>query len=472
MRTPAPRRVLLADPQWRTVVERLVAARLVTADDETVQIAHESIARAWPRLSNWLEDDVEGQRVLRHLSASADAWEGMGRPDSELYRGVRLAQAQDWQQSSHPELTVPETDFLTNSVAVRDAQEAAASVQARHQARARRRTRLLVTGVVGLLVAALVAGVLAVRQQAQREAADLATRTAEASRVDDAAANAAELDRALLLAVEANRLQDSPQTRAVLAGLLSSNPALIGSIATEQPVQGLAVSPDGQTLLVGVGETGIAAVSDGQSKSGRCDRGAGAGRCSTALTVSRFCSPAGESQVLARGSRQFPPASSMPGCRTFGCCRSPVWGTALTIQHTRWTPVTAATVVRRRERRRIRRPATGWTRPLRSGMPTIWVSREPHPAAAGIRGGPQPRRRPGSMSALRSPRWLSSTQHTGAPVTRHAVSPSVGLAQSSPWASSGLDLGGSSATIWRSVRTGSWSPSAKATTSCSSTPRP
>ena len=79
-----------------------MAARLVTADGETVQIAHESLARAWPRLADWLEEDVEGQRILRHLSASADAWDGMGRPDSELYRGARLTRALDWQHTAGP----------------------------------------------------------------------------------------------------------------------------------------------------------------------------------------------------------------------------------------------------------------------------------------------------------------------------------------------------------------------------------
>jgi hypothetical protein len=68
-----PRRLLLADPEREHIVNRLVAAGLVTANQETVQIAHESLVRAWPRLANWLADDVDGLRILRHLTASADA---------------------------------------------------------------------------------------------------------------------------------------------------------------------------------------------------------------------------------------------------------------------------------------------------------------------------------------------------------------------------------------------------------------
>ena len=76
----------------------LVGARLVTSDDGVLEITHEALARAWPRLRGWLDDDVEGQRIRHHLSAAADAWDALGRPDSELYRGVRLARALDWQR--------------------------------------------------------------------------------------------------------------------------------------------------------------------------------------------------------------------------------------------------------------------------------------------------------------------------------------------------------------------------------------
>ena len=126
----------------------------------------------------------------------------------------------------------------------------------RQQVRTRRRTRVLVTGVAGLLVAALVAGLLAVRQQQQREAADLAAVVAEVSRVDQASRNAHDVDQALLLALEANRLHDSAETRAVIADLLSGHHALIRSLVVPGAVQALALSPDGTTLMAGEGDSG------------------------------------------------------------------------------------------------------------------------------------------------------------------------------------------------------------------------
>ena len=97
MRARVPRRQVVTDPDQDELVDRLVRIRLVTSDDGVVEIAHEALARAWPRLRGWLDDDVEGQRILHHLSAAADTWDSLGRPTSELYRGVRLAQAPEWQ---------------------------------------------------------------------------------------------------------------------------------------------------------------------------------------------------------------------------------------------------------------------------------------------------------------------------------------------------------------------------------------
>ena len=102
VRTRVPRRLIATDPEHDQLIEMLVGARLVTSDDGVLEVSHEALARAWPRLRGWLDDDVEGQRILHHLSAAADAWDTLGRPDSELYRGVRLARALDWQAKTAP----------------------------------------------------------------------------------------------------------------------------------------------------------------------------------------------------------------------------------------------------------------------------------------------------------------------------------------------------------------------------------
>ncbi|HEY7072415.1 MAG TPA: BTAD domain-containing putative transcriptional regulator, partial [Acidimicrobiales bacterium] len=165
VRTRVPRRTVVTDPLHEEIVERLVAARLVTSDDGVVEIAHEALARAWPRLRGWLDDDIEGQRILRHVAGAADTWDAMGRPDSELYRGARLVGAVDWRDRADPDLTPTEQAFLGASQALADAEREAAAQRARQQASVNRRLRSLLVAAAIFLVAAIFVGAVAIAQR-------------------------------------------------------------------------------------------------------------------------------------------------------------------------------------------------------------------------------------------------------------------------------------------------------------------
>jgi DNA-binding SARP family transcriptional activator/WD40 repeat protein len=165
VRARVPRRAVAADAEHEQVIEQLVRARLVTSDEHVVELAHEALARAWPRLRGWLDDDVEGQRIWRHLAAAADAWEAMGRPDSELYRGVRLARAVEWRDRTAPDLNPTEQVYLDTSQRHADAERRSV----------RRRRRALVTGLAaGLAVTTALAAVAFVNQRRATEAAEVA----------------------------------------------------------------------------------------------------------------------------------------------------------------------------------------------------------------------------------------------------------------------------------------------------------
>ena len=247
VRNRIPRRTVSTNPEHEQLVELLVRARLVTSDDLTVELAHESLARAWPRLRSWLDDDVEGQRIFRHLTGAADTWDTMGRPDSELYRGVRLTQSLDWQDRANPDLTTAERAFLDSSAERERAEAATTEQRLRHQTRQNRRLRILLAGAAVLIVVAIVAGLLAVRQATR---ADRATIAADARRVGAQALVAEDLDRALLLAVEGVRLDDSTDTRANLLAALGRSPELIGSIRGERPLAAVDLSADGNVVAV------------------------------------------------------------------------------------------------------------------------------------------------------------------------------------------------------------------------------
>ena len=247
-----PRRLVATDPAHEQLIDLLVGARLVTSDDGVVEIAHEALARAWPRLRGWLDDDVEGQRILHHLTAAADAWDTMGRPDSELYRGVRLAQALEW-RADRRRAHRHRGAFLAASRSAPRAEQRAPPNAAATQARMIRRLRGVLAGAVVLLVAALVAGGLAVRQsepgRAERNAAAaLADETAaEARRVGARALATDDIDSRCCWRWPGVRLDDSPETRSSLLAALARHPELIASTQMAgSRVICFDVSPDGR----------------------------------------------------------------------------------------------------------------------------------------------------------------------------------------------------------------------------------
>jgi class 3 adenylate cyclase/WD40 repeat protein len=222
---------VVTDDDHRRVVDVFVRGRLVMAGDNSLEVAHEAVVREWPRLRTWLDEDVDGQRILRHLAVTAEAWDSMGRPDSELYRGLRLAQAVEWHRRATPDLTPVEQAFLDVSASRERAETHTKEEQLRRQARQNRRLRALLTAAAVLLVGVIFAGLLAV---GQRNRADTAARDAQvqANRADTAARNAqaqanradrqADETRARELAGLASLAVDEDPERAMLLGLAAA----------------------------------------------------------------------------------------------------------------------------------------------------------------------------------------------------------------------------------------------------------
>ncbi|MFE0453333.1 hypothetical protein ACFW2D_18995 [Streptomyces sp. NPDC058914] len=101
-------------------LEALVRARLVTLDAETVEITHEALLHAWPRLRDWIDEDRNGNLLRQRLEEDGRAWEGSHRDSSLLYRGSRLEQARAWAKSAgDTSLTRSAVEFLAASVRLR-----------------------------------------------------------------------------------------------------------------------------------------------------------------------------------------------------------------------------------------------------------------------------------------------------------------------------------------------------------------
>jgi WD40 repeat protein/DNA-binding SARP family transcriptional activator len=224
------------DERVAYVLAALVERRLLVADDGKIELVHEALLEQWSRLVEWLEEDAQGRRLHSHLTQAATDWEAAARDPSELYRGARLAATLDWADAAADDagLNRVEREFLEES--------------RRAFARSNRRLRGLLAAAVLLLVAALVAGAVALvaRGSARREAtAAIAQRLGAQALIDPS------LDRSLLLAREGINLDDSLATRSNLLAALIRSPAAIG-VAHEGSDRLLdeALSSDGRTLAV------------------------------------------------------------------------------------------------------------------------------------------------------------------------------------------------------------------------------
>ncbi|WP_093774150.1 PD40 domain-containing protein [Streptomyces sp. yr375] len=101
-------------------LEALVSARLVTLDAETVEITHEALLHAWPRLRDWIDEDRSDHLLRQRLEEDGRAWEGSNRDSALLYRGSRLEQARSWAKSAgNTFLTRSAVEFLAASVRLR-----------------------------------------------------------------------------------------------------------------------------------------------------------------------------------------------------------------------------------------------------------------------------------------------------------------------------------------------------------------
>jgi formylglycine-generating enzyme required for sulfatase activity len=100
-RQPRLRSELLAElpPEAADVVERLLEGRLVVAgreaeaDEGRLEVAHESLATAWPQLARWLDETHEERLLLAELEQAAQLWSRRGRLIDETWTGAALGEA-------------------------------------------------------------------------------------------------------------------------------------------------------------------------------------------------------------------------------------------------------------------------------------------------------------------------------------------------------------------------------------------
>ena len=246
--TRAPRtweELLSAFPDQRgeaeEVLGRLVEARLLTSfeaplDDggpghRRLEIIHESLLTAWPRLVRWRDQDAEGAHLRDQLRQAARLWAERERPIELLWSGPSFAEYLVWKGRYTGKLTALEQAF--------------GRAMEEQAGRRRFRTRL---GIGAAFAALLV--VLAVVSQLWMRAVQQ-TRRAEAQQLF--ALGQVEEDEyptlAFAYALAALEHGDSPEIRQFALRQLWKGPlTFVLSQESNEGVSSLAFSPDGEWL--------------------------------------------------------------------------------------------------------------------------------------------------------------------------------------------------------------------------------
>jgi WD40 repeat protein/transcriptional regulator with XRE-family HTH domain len=218
------------------VIDRLAGSRLLTLDEGKVFLAHEALIIAWPRLQGWINEERDRLRLHRQLTHDATAWHELDRDPGALYRGSRLAQADEAFTGQPPEVLNPlEAAFLDASIAA----------EHRHE----RRTRHTLITLATLLCLALIAATVAYQQRNDAEhqrrqavSRELATRSGQLSEQRPEAAMA--------LALRGYRQAPTTEAR---SSLLSAYAHFYANQFTghTQRATATAFAPKGHTLATG-----------------------------------------------------------------------------------------------------------------------------------------------------------------------------------------------------------------------------
>lgn len=176
-RNRVPRELLIAESDDSDlaagVLSTLTGARLLVERDGAVELLHDALLTAWPRMAEWLAAEAESAPLRQRIEEDARLWAGEGKPESLRYAKARLDGAVELDRETDS-LNRVAREFVADSVAGRD--------------RRRRWRRALIAGGAALTATVVVLGVLVVIDRAtaaqQHRSAQIADILFEAGRME------------------------------------------------------------------------------------------------------------------------------------------------------------------------------------------------------------------------------------------------------------------------------------------------
>ncbi|MBK9782304.1 MAG: AAA family ATPase [Anaerolineales bacterium] len=241
------------------IVQKLADARLVTTDEQagrdTVTISHEKLIDAWPWLHRLVNENRDVIALQNQITADAKEWVEHKKDTSYLYSGGRLANVRE---------QVKKQKLILGNLAQEFVQTA--------KARQRRLQTILISAVLLVVIASIIASVV-FQNQAQKyaEAANFAntqqaaaqtnaeeaqkqTRIAQAGELaaQSAATRNENFSLSLLLGIESFKKADTTQSQSILLQNTQTNIQLVSYFYRHSStVNSLALNQDNSILASG-----------------------------------------------------------------------------------------------------------------------------------------------------------------------------------------------------------------------------
>jgi eukaryotic-like serine/threonine-protein kinase len=213
---------------------------LQTKERHRVEIVHESLLKAWPRLVRWQTQDEEGAQLRDQLKQAAHLWEEKSRSPDLLWSGTSFREYELWRERYQGKLTALEEEFAKAMV---------------ERARRRRRLRRGAVAAAFLVLAGVSAAIAVSRHQATkaRDEARAEALHAEANRLVTLGQLrlADDPTEALAYATASLELADTSEARVFAMKALWEAPPSFTLPVGPPPQRAPAFSPDGTKLAAG-----------------------------------------------------------------------------------------------------------------------------------------------------------------------------------------------------------------------------
>ncbi|WP_069470017.1 NACHT and WD repeat domain-containing protein [Candidatus Marithrix sp. Canyon 246] len=272
----------VSDDDWEQVVKPLADANLLVIEDKesigqaTVTLVHDNLIYNWEVLKQWVDEERQFYLWRDNLAQAIESWHKSRKKDIGLLRGAQLAAAEEYLKREGDRLTSSERVFIKKGLNVRaQAELKIKDAKLRNAKNGMAFLFVLLIIILGLWYGSYqkASKIVAEKQKFTEEIKDLRSRLAEAAQQEQEAeelrehaqaiqlssqavliaksqtVTKEELQRAVLLAVQAQRIFDTSETQQNLNYILNKLVPMEHTLKGHRgSVLSLAFSPDNNLL--------------------------------------------------------------------------------------------------------------------------------------------------------------------------------------------------------------------------------